>query len=84
MGLFQQAVMSEKGDYFYHGVIARLFRGNAMGIVRTESKREIPFSFEHVILLGNAKIEDLKEGMAVGYDVSWTSSGLRVSKIKPL
>ena len=76
--------MSERGDLFYHGIIAKLFRGSDMGVVRTASGREIPFSFQHVILLGDLKIEELRVGMEVGYDVSWTSNGLRVSKLKLL
>ena len=28
------------------------------------------------------RIEDLTEGMEVGFDVGWTSRGLRVTKIK--
>ena len=76
--------MIEKKDLFYHGVITKLFRGSDMGIVRTASGREIAFSFQHVIVLGETKLEDLQVGMEVGYDVSWTSGGLRVSKLKSL
>lgn len=76
--------MSEREALFYHGIIAKLFPGNDIGVVRTASGREIPFSFQHVILLGDTKLEQLHVGMEVGYDVSWTSKGLRVSKLKPL
>jgi hypothetical protein len=73
----------QKGDNFHHGVITKLFPSNNMGIVRTESGREVPFSFEFVILLGEIKDpHELKEGKSVGYDLGWTSSGLRVTKIK--
>ena len=73
----------EKKDLFHRGVITKLFPSNNMGLVRTESGREIPFSFQFVILLGEAKKpSDLKEGQEVGYDLGWTSSGLRVTKIK--
>ena len=54
-----------------------------MGVVRTESGREVPFSFDLVELLGEAKKpSDLREGQEVGYDVGWTSKGLRVTRIK--
>lgn len=54
-----------------------------MGMVRTESGREIPFSFQFVILFGEVKDpSELKEGQEVGYDQGWTSNGLRVTKIK--
>ncbi|MBI1993401.1 MAG: hypothetical protein HYS67_03105 [Deltaproteobacteria bacterium] len=70
-------------DLFHQGVISKLFPSNNMGLVRAESGREIPFSFEFVLLLGEAKNPaDLKEGQEVGYDLGWTSKGLRVTKIK--
>jgi len=74
---------TKEQDLFHHGVISKLFPSNNMGIVRTESGREIPFSFQIVILVGNIKNPmELKEGQQVGYDLSWTSDGLRVTKIK--
>lgn len=70
-------------DLFYHGVIAKLFPKNNMGIVRTESGREIAFAYNLVIILGGTQDpNDLREGQKVGYDLGWTSSGLRVTKIK--
>ncbi|MGH7770653.1 MAG: hypothetical protein ACREQA_00270 [Candidatus Binatia bacterium] len=73
----------EKKNLFHQGVISKLFPSNNMGLVRTESGREIPFSFQFVVLLGEIKNpSDLKEGQEVGYDLGWTSSGLRVTKIK--
>ena len=41
---------------------------------------EIPFAAAHVILSGLVqRFEDLREGMTVGFDVGWTSKGLRVT-----
>jgi hypothetical protein len=69
-------------DLFHHGVITKLFPSNNTGFVRIESGREVPFSYEFVILSGAAKsVQDLKEGQAVGYDLGWTPRGLRVTKI---
>ena len=74
---------TEKRDLFHQGVISKLFPSNNMGLVRTESGREIPFSFEFVVLIGDTKNPaDLREGQEVGYDLGWTSKGLRVTKIK--
>jgi len=74
---------AERKDLFHQGVISKLFPSNNMGLVRVESGREIPFSFEFVVLLGEAKNpSDLREGQEVGYDLGWTSKGLRVTKIK--
>ena len=70
-------------DLFHHGVISKLFPSNNMGVVRTESGREVQFSYEMVVLLGDVqKTADLREGMEVGYDLGWTSNGLRITKIK--
>ena len=70
-------------DYFHHGVITKLFPSNNTGVVRTESGRELTFSYELVILCGEAKTPlDLREGETVGYDLGWTSSGLKITKIK--
>lgn len=79
----RRGVEDERKDLFHHGTISKLFPGNNMGLVRTESGREIPFSFQFVILLGPVtKPGELKEGQPVGYDLGWTSGGLRVTKIK--
>jgi hypothetical protein len=75
--------VAEPRDYFHRGVVGKLFPNNNMGVIRSESGREIPFSYEFVIMLG--EIHDpalLQEGQEVGYDVGWTSVGLRVTKIK--
>ncbi len=75
--------LSEKSDLFYHGVIVKLFPKNNMGVVRTESGREITFSYNLVIVLGgNKNPNDLREGQMIGYDLGWTANGLRVTKIK--
>jgi hypothetical protein len=75
--------LSTQYDLFHRGVITKLFPSNNTGFVRVESGREIPFSYEFVILCGAAKtVQDLREGEAVGYDLGWTPSGLRVTKIK--
>jgi hypothetical protein len=71
---------SAGADRFYPGTIKKLFAGSGMGIVRSASGREIPFSSLHVILTGRIRhFDDLREGMAVGFDVGWTSNGLRVT-----
>jgi hypothetical protein len=70
-------------DLFHQGVISKLFPSNNMGVVRTESGREIPFTYQLVILVGDIKSPlELHEGQRVGYDLGWTSDGLRVTKIK--
>jgi len=50
--------------------------------LRTGSGREVRFTVPFVDFLDGRRIEDLTEGMEVGFDVGWTSRGLRVTKIK--
>jgi hypothetical protein len=74
---------SPRGDYYHQGMITKLFPSNNTGVVRTESGRELTFSYELVILSGEVQSPlDLKVGDSVGYDLGWTSSGLRVTKIR--
>lgn len=70
-------------DKFYRGTIEKLFRGSQAGVVRSGNGREIPFTFLHVVMVGSVRrFEDLREGMPVGFDVGWTSKGLRVTVIQ--
>jgi len=72
-----------RADKFYRGRIIKLHRGGARGMLRSASGRDIPFLFAFVTVVGtHRRLEDLREGMEVGYDVSWTSHGLRVSVIQ--
>lgn len=68
---------------FYLGVVLTLSRGAQCGTIRSGSGRNVPFIFTHVTMVGpHRRFDDLREGMQVGYDVSWTSKGLRVSVIR--
>jgi hypothetical protein len=79
----ETAILPHTDDLFHHGVITKLFPSNSTGIVRIESGREVFFSYEFVILTGEVKSPlSLKVGQPVGYDLGWTPSGLRVTKIK--
>ena len=78
-----KATLPNTDDLFHQGVITKLFPSNNTGIVRTESGREVFFSYDFVILSGEIKSPlHLKVGQPVGYDLGWTPSGLRVTKIK--
>ncbi len=68
---------------FYAGRIVKLRRGSRSGVVEAlGSGRHIPFEWPLVRILGAQRLEELVVGMEVGFDVSWTSRGLRVSAIK--
>jgi hypothetical protein len=70
-------------EKFYRGTVVALSRGAQRGTIRSASGRQIPFYFAHLTMLGPRRhFDDLREGVEVGYDVSWTSKGLRVSIIR--
>lgn len=73
---------SSTSERFYRGTITRVFPGSGTGVVRSQSGREIRFEAPHVVITGAAcRFDELREGLAVGFDVSWTSRGLRVSML---
>ena len=74
---------------FYQGMIFKLDRARGHGVLRSHSGREFEFVFPFVYVVG-AKIggrmpgiDLLHEGDVVGFDVGWTSKGLRVTTISP-
>lgn len=71
-------------DNFYHGVISKIFWSNETGVIHSDSGKEVPFIFAFVTLIGAPRqdINFLRPGMRVGFDVGWTSKGLRASTIK--
>lgn len=76
-------------DNFYRGVIVKLNRATLRGVVRSDSGREIPFEFPFVAVVGAPlggrapRIDLLRVGDPIGFDVGWSSKGLVVTKIKP-
>ena len=72
----------DKIENFYRGTVCKLHRSPERGKIRTASGREIPFTFIHVTMAGShRRFDELREGLEVGYDVGWTSKGLRVHVI---
>jgi hypothetical protein len=76
-------------DNFYPGLIVFLDRVRGRGVIRSSSGREIRFEFPFVSVVGAELggrapgIDLLRQGDTVGFDMGWTSKGLRVTKIKP-
>ena len=86
----KEAYDRERFPYgFYPGLIVFLDRVRGRGVIRSHSGREIRFQFPFVSVAGAALggrspgIDLLHQGDMVGFDVGWTSKGLRVTKIKP-
>ena len=61
----------------------RLHPGSRGGLLRTGNGREVPFVMPDVQILGTTQgFAALREGMRVGFDLGWTSRGLRVTTIR--
>jgi hypothetical protein len=75
---------------FYRGLIVFLDRVRGRGTIRSYSGREFNFQFPFVQVVGAPiggrapGIDRLKQGDTVGFDVGWTSKGLRVTLINPI
>ncbi|MGH7895869.1 MAG: hypothetical protein ACREQL_14450 [Candidatus Binatia bacterium] len=72
------------GARYYRGTITRVYYGSETGIVRSDtSEREYRFKWPFVEIRGPIpRVNGLREGMRVGFDVGWTSSGLMVTVIR--
>ena len=74
---------------FYQGMILKLDRARGRGVVRSHSGKEVAFQFPYVSITGAPiggempGIDLIREGDVVGFDVGWTSKGLRVTTIRP-
>jgi hypothetical protein len=73
---------TEPTERFYRGTIVKLDYGRRSGLVRTGNGREVRFAVPFVEILDGRAFEDLSEGAVVGFDLGWTSRGLRVTQIK--
>jgi len=70
-------------ERFYQGTILRLYPGTERGILHTGNGRDVPFVAADVRILGtNRGFAAIREGMRVGFDLGWTSRGLRVTVIR--
>jgi hypothetical protein len=75
---------SPETERYYRGTITRVYYGSESGTLRSnESGREYHFKYPFVEIRGPIpRIDGLREGMAVGFDLGWTSRGIRVTLIK--
>jgi hypothetical protein len=69
-------------ERFYRGTIVKLDYGRRTGLVRTGNGREVRFAAPFVEILDGRPFDDLSEGSTIGFDLGWTSRGLRVTRIK--
>ena len=71
-------------ERYYRGVIARVYYGSESGtLVSDATGREYHFKYSFVEIVGPIpRIDGLREGMSVGFDLGWTSRGERVTVIR--
>ena len=68
---------------FHQGMIVRFRPGSRTGVLRTGNGREIDFALRDLRLLGvEGEVGSLHEGTVVGFDLGWTSRGVRVTMLK--
>ena len=74
----------EPAGSWYRGIILRVYYGSESGVLRSEATgREYRFAAPLVEIRGPIpRIDGLREGMVVGFDLSRTSRGTQVSVIK--
>ena len=73
-----------EAERYYRGTITRVYYGSESGTLRSEETgREYHFKYPFVEIRGPIpKIDGLREGMSVGFDLGWTSRGRRVTLIR--
>ncbi|HJQ85572.1 MAG TPA: hypothetical protein VKA21_15900 [Candidatus Binatia bacterium] len=69
---------------YYRGTISRVYYGSETGTLVSEATgREYQFKYPFVEIIGPIpRIDGLRAGMTVGFDLGWTSRGRRVTVIR--
>lgn len=83
-GLVQKVIETvvDENDFFPKGEVISFFPRQGYGYIKNNQGQEIFFCLEELDLVGPKPAADLSIGSRVGYDVSWTSSGLHVRTLK--
>lgn len=84
----EAAASPSDGPLHYTGRVVRFSPPRGVGSVRSDGGREVPFDVRFLEVSGAGRgsfaRNALEEGMRVGFDVGWTSRGLRVTWMRPL
>jgi hypothetical protein len=78
------AALADDAPRYYMGVVERVYYGSESGVLVSDATgRRYPFKVPFVDIVGTIpKVSGLREGMRVGFDLAWTSRGVRVSTIR--
>jgi cold shock CspA family protein len=69
-------------DLFPKGEVLSFYPQQGYGYVKNDRGQELVFRLTEIALVGPKDERYLAPGCRVGYDVSWTSHGLHVSRLK--
>lgn len=73
----------EEDDVFPKGQILSFFPRQGVGTLKSDRGETFPFSLAEIDLVGpKGQRRYVASGARVGFDVSWTSHGLRISRMK--
>jgi cold shock CspA family protein len=72
----------DENDNFPKGRVSKYFPYQGYGFIIDKNGKEVYFSIAELDLVGVKGKEALRAGYPVGYDVSRTSHGLHVKKLK--
>lgn len=78
----EEIVVSEN-DLFPKGEVVKFFTGQDYGFIRDQHGKDVYFHLGEVDFVGPKNSKNyIKVGAKVGYDLSWTSHGQHVRRIK--
>jgi len=78
-----QAIVVSEDDLFPKGEVVKFFQGQDYGFIKDQHGRDIYFHLSELTLVGPKKSrEHIKVGAKIGYDLSWTSKGEHVRRLK--
>ena len=71
-------------ERYYQAVVTRVYYGSESGtLASVATGREYHFKGPFVQIVGPIpRVDGLREGMTVGFDLAWTSRGVRVNLIR--
>lgn len=75
-------VTVDMNDNFPKGKVAKYFTHQGYGFIIDRNGREVYFNISEIDFAGTKGKEDIRIGSPVGYDLSHTSHGLHVKKLK--
>lgn len=78
----QQEIPADIDDNFPKGRIVKYFPHQGYGFILSRAGKEIYFNISEVDFVAGRTVESIHVGSIVGFDVSWTSHGLHVKRLK--